>query len=140
MAVAVQQPLLSIMYSLSLSLILSLSLSLSLSLQFYVAALGDRASPQVRSAADPLIRPVSSGSQSYETKPENYPVTQPMTKLAAKLQVQRSIQAHKFHSLAQQLKVKSTGGSLDNQTWQTECSCVSTKSKLCCGQPFVCEV
>ena len=55
--------------------------------QFYVVALGDQASPQVRSAGSSLVRHVSSGEQSYETKPENYPVTQPLTKLAAKLQV-----------------------------------------------------
>ena len=56
-------------------------------LQFYLSLLGDKTSARVRSAAEPFIRPVSSGTQSYDSKPKDYPLTKPMTKLAAKAQV-----------------------------------------------------
>ena len=49
--------------------------------------LGDKASARVKSAAVPFIRPVSSGTQDYDTQKQEYPLTKPMTKLAAKLQV-----------------------------------------------------
>ena len=49
--------------------------------------LGDNANERVKSAAVPYIRPVSSGKQSYDTTPSDYPLTQPMTKITAKLQV-----------------------------------------------------
>jgi len=41
----------------------------------------------VRSAADKFIRPVSSGIQSYDSQAKEYPLTKPMTKLSAKIQV-----------------------------------------------------
>lgn len=59
-------------------------------LQFYLSLLGNKASARVRSAAEPFIRPVSSGTQSYDSKPEDYPLTKPMTKLAAKAQVRNA--------------------------------------------------
>ncbi|CAH3170659.1 unnamed protein product [Porites lobata] len=62
------------------------SVALSLFYKFYLSLLGDKASARVRSAAEPFIRPVSSGTQSYDSKPEDYPLTKPMTKLAAKAQ------------------------------------------------------
>ena len=55
--------------------------------QFYLAMLGDQASSRVKSAAKPFIRPVSSGSQIFDSHPDLYPLTQPITKLSAKLQV-----------------------------------------------------
>ena len=54
-----------------------------------MTVLGDKASARVKSAAEPFVRPVSSGTQDYDTQSEEYPLTQPMTKLAAKLQVIR---------------------------------------------------
>lgn len=54
-----------------------------------MTVLGDKASARVKSAAEPFIRPVSSGAQDYDTQSKEYPLTQPMTKLAAKLQVIR---------------------------------------------------
>lgn len=62
------------------------SLALSLFYKFYLTVLGDKASARVKSAAEPFIRPVSSGTQSYDTQTSEYPLTKPMTKLAAKLQ------------------------------------------------------
>ena len=55
--------------------------------QFYLAVLVGHISPRVQSAAVPYMRPVSEGSQSYTTKPDEYPITEPMTKLTALLQV-----------------------------------------------------
>ena len=55
--------------------------------QFYLTALGNKASSRVRSAATPYIRPLSSGVQTYDDKPAEFPLTQPLTKLTAKLQV-----------------------------------------------------
>ena len=55
--------------------------------QFYLAAIYDHVDPRVRSAAIPFQRPVSSGSQTYGTNPDNYPITEPLTKLTALLQV-----------------------------------------------------
>ncbi|KAJ7388015.1 hypothetical protein OS493_040376, partial [Desmophyllum pertusum] len=62
------------------------SLALSLFYKFYLTVLGDKASARVKSAAEPFIRAVSTGSQSYDSHSKEYPLTQPMTKLAAKLQ------------------------------------------------------
>ena len=49
--------------------------------------LGNKASARVQSAAKPFLRAVSSGKQDFDTHPNLYPLTQPMTKLPAKLQV-----------------------------------------------------
>jgi hypothetical protein len=49
--------------------------------------LGDKANERVRSAALPYVRPISSGQQSYDTTASDYPLTEPMTKITAKLQV-----------------------------------------------------
>ncbi|XP_020903902.1 xanthine dehydrogenase isoform X2 [Exaiptasia diaphana] len=62
------------------------SLGLGLFYKFYLAMLGNKASSRVQSAAKPFLRAVSSGKQDFDTHPNLYPLTQPMTKLAAKLQ------------------------------------------------------
>jgi xanthine dehydrogenase/oxidase len=49
--------------------------------------LGDRAGERERSAAIPYVRPISSGKQSYDTTSSDYPLTEPMPKISAKLQV-----------------------------------------------------
>ena len=59
--------------------------------QFYLVAIGGHISPAVRSASVPYKRPVSQGTQSYSTEPSNYPVSKPMTKLTALLQVETRI-------------------------------------------------
>lgn len=59
-------------------------------LQFFLFALGDKASARVRSAAMAFIRPVSRGAQSYDSKPQQYPLTKPLNKLTAKAQVNKN--------------------------------------------------
>lgn len=59
----------------------------TMSAQFVLSVLGDRASARVKSAAEPFTRPVSQGSQSYDSNPAEYPVSEPMIKLTAPLQV-----------------------------------------------------
>ena len=56
-------------------------------LQFYLATIPGHISDKVKSAAVPYVRPVSQSYQSYDTVKSEYPVTEPMTKLTAKLQV-----------------------------------------------------
>ena len=55
--------------------------------QYYLAVIYDHVDPRVQSAAVPFQRPLSTGTQTYGTKPSEYPVTEPMTKLTALLQV-----------------------------------------------------
>ncbi|XP_073232045.1 xanthine dehydrogenase/oxidase-like [Porites lutea] len=62
------------------------SLALGLFYKFFLSALGDKASARVRSAAMAFIRPVSCGVQSYDSKPQQYPLTKPLNKLTAKVQ------------------------------------------------------
>ncbi|XP_068702018.1 xanthine dehydrogenase/oxidase-like [Montipora foliosa] len=62
------------------------SVAIGLFYKFYLYLLGDKASARVRSAAEEFIRPVSSGIQSYDSQPKEYPLTKPMTKISAKLQ------------------------------------------------------
>jgi xanthine dehydrogenase/oxidase len=62
------------------------SLALSLFYKFYLSILGSDASPRLHSAPSTIYRPVSSGTQQYSSDPSRYPLTKPMTKLAAKMQ------------------------------------------------------
>ncbi len=62
-------------------------LPLTTPLQFYLEVLTGHLSPIVASAAVPYVRPLSSGQQSYPTDPTEYPITKPMPKLTASLQV-----------------------------------------------------
>ena len=63
-------------------------------LQFYLASINDHVDPRVKSASIPFQRPVSTGTQSYGTNPDNYPITKPMTKLTALLQVYTTLHVH----------------------------------------------
>ncbi|XP_015777058.1 PREDICTED: indole-3-acetaldehyde oxidase-like [Acropora digitifera] len=63
------------------------SVAMGLFYKFYLSLLGNKASARVRSAADKFIRPVSSGIQSYDSQAKEYPLTKPMTKLSAKIQI-----------------------------------------------------
>ncbi|XP_066268462.1 uncharacterized protein [Branchiostoma lanceolatum] len=54
---------------------------------FYLSAIGkDHLTEPVRSALEPLVRPVSRGEQHFQTKESEWPVNQPLPKLASKLQ------------------------------------------------------
>ncbi|XP_065883616.1 xanthine dehydrogenase-like isoform X2 [Dysidea avara] len=63
-----------------------LNLSYGLFYKFYLASIPGHISDKVKSAAVPYVRPVSQSYQSYDTVKSEYPVTEPMTKLTAKLQ------------------------------------------------------
>ncbi|XP_078252682.1 xanthine dehydrogenase/oxidase-like [Rhinoraja longicauda] len=55
--------------------------------KFYLSLLSDNiVSPRNRSARYSLERPISSGNQTYSSKPEEYPLTKSMPKLSARLQ------------------------------------------------------
>jgi hypothetical protein len=49
--------------------------------------LGDRASAAVRSGATSLQRPLSSGTETYDTDKTKWPLTEPITKRKAIMQV-----------------------------------------------------
>ncbi|CAG2217137.1 XDH [Mytilus edulis] len=50
---------------------------------FILEAVGDTAGAIYKSGAMPLLRPLSSGQQSYDTKPMEWPLTEPLIKLEA---------------------------------------------------------
>ncbi|XP_052067278.1 uncharacterized protein LOC127706662 [Mytilus californianus] len=50
---------------------------------FILEAVGDTAGAIYKSGAIPLLRPLSSGQQSYDTKPMEWPLTEPLIKLEA---------------------------------------------------------
>ncbi|XP_043920190.1 xanthine dehydrogenase-like [Protopterus annectens] len=63
------------------------NVALGLFYKFYLSLLSDQiVSPRNRSARSVLHRPISSGKQVFSTRPEEYPLTQPMPTIAAKLQ------------------------------------------------------
>jgi xanthine dehydrogenase/oxidase len=63
------------------------SLATALFYKFYVAILPASAvSAPISSIRTPYVRPVSNGIQSFQTNPAEYPVSQPVTKLKARLQ------------------------------------------------------
>ena len=68
--------------------------SMCIYLQFYLSAIADHVDPRVKSATISFQRPVSTGTQTYGTNPNNYPITQPMTKMTALLQVKFIILLH----------------------------------------------
>lgn len=55
--------------------------------QFVLHVYGDMADKRLRSGAYPLERPLSSGKQSYGTRKEEWPLTEPLNKLEGKAQV-----------------------------------------------------
>ncbi|XP_055352624.1 uncharacterized protein LOC129598650 [Paramacrobiotus metropolitanus] len=57
------------------------SLALSLFYKFALEATGNTAAERYRSAVGYLLRPVSRGLQTYPTKKENWPLTQPIPKI-----------------------------------------------------------
>jgi len=65
------------------------NLALSLFYKFVLYLAGDLAGPTFRSGASQLIveRPISSGIQTYDTVPVEYPVTEPLKKIEADAQV-----------------------------------------------------
>ncbi|MPC17990.1 Xanthine dehydrogenase/oxidase [Portunus trituberculatus] len=63
-----------------------LSLTQTLLYKMVLGVLGDSASSAVVSGADELVRPVSSGQQTFPENPEAWPVGKPVTKLEAPIQ------------------------------------------------------
>ncbi|XP_061182872.1 xanthine dehydrogenase-like [Saccostrea echinata] len=59
------------------------NVAMALFYRFVLDVLGNRASSQFRSGSTPLTRPLSSGRQTYDTKPLEWPLTEPMTKVEA---------------------------------------------------------
>lgn len=59
------------------------SFEIILYFQYILDVVGDTAKGIYRSGSIPLIRPLSSGQQSYDTKPLEWPLTEPMIKLEA---------------------------------------------------------
>ncbi|WAR26952.1 XDH1-like protein [Mya arenaria] len=64
-----------------------LSLAINLFYRFALDLYGTDASPIYRSGALPLERPLSSGKQTYDTKKQEWPLTEPLLKLEGKAQV-----------------------------------------------------
>ncbi|GAV02732.1 hypothetical protein RvY_13260-2 [Ramazzottius varieornatus] len=62
------------------------SLAVSLFYKFALELVGDLADARYKTAVGSLVRPVSSGSQSFETKQENWPITQAIPKLESMVQ------------------------------------------------------
>ena len=62
------------------------SLAVSLFYKFALELVGDLADARYKTAVGSLLRPVSSGSQSFETKQENWPITQATPKLESMVQ------------------------------------------------------
>ncbi|CAG2214889.1 XDH [Mytilus edulis] len=50
---------------------------------YFLEVLGDNVASKLRSGAMPLQRPLSSGQQSYDTKPMEWPLTEPLMKVEA---------------------------------------------------------
>ncbi|XP_060068194.1 uncharacterized protein LOC132548355 isoform X2 [Ylistrum balloti] len=59
------------------------NLALSYFYRFVLDVLGDAAPTRLKTGAKALLRPLSTGQQSYDTKPMEWPLTQPMTKVLA---------------------------------------------------------
>jgi hypothetical protein len=66
-------------------------------LQFVLHVYGTKADKRLQSGGFPLERPLSSGKQSYGTKKDEWPLTQPMHKLEGKAQVNCEILAIFHH-------------------------------------------
>ena len=47
----------------------------------------DRLPDRLKSGGQQLVRPISSGQHTFDTDHSKYPVTEPMPKIAAKMQV-----------------------------------------------------
>ncbi|XP_048242204.1 xanthine dehydrogenase-like isoform X1 [Haliotis rufescens] len=62
------------------------NLAVSLFYKYVLAMCGEKAATRFRSGGTNLIRPVSSGIQTYASRKDEYPLTQPMTKKDATLQ------------------------------------------------------
>ncbi|XP_052261039.1 uncharacterized protein LOC127865162 isoform X4 [Dreissena polymorpha] len=63
------------------------SLAVNLFYRFAIFMLGDKLDLRCRSGGFPLERPLSSGTQTYSTKTEEWPLTEPLLKVEGKSQV-----------------------------------------------------
>ena len=59
--------------------------------QFYLSAIPDHLTPAIKSAAALYVRPVSQGQQVFTPDTSQFPVGQAVTKLTAKLQVNKGL-------------------------------------------------
>uniref|UniRef100_A0A4D5RAG3 Xanthine dehydrogenase n=1 Tax=Scolopendra viridis TaxID=118503 RepID=A0A4D5RAG3_SCOVI len=64
----------------------SKQLAINLYYKYLLGVLPDALAPKIKSGADILHRPVSSGSQTFATNKEDWPVNQPIPKIEAKVQ------------------------------------------------------
>ncbi|XP_041366429.1 xanthine dehydrogenase-like [Gigantopelta aegis] len=68
------------------------SLALSLFYKFVLGACDTKVSPRYKSGGANLYRPLSSGTQSYDTHKQEWPVSEPMTKTTSELQTSGRVQ------------------------------------------------
>ncbi|XP_067656034.1 uncharacterized protein [Haliotis asinina] len=62
------------------------NLAISLFYKYVLGMCGEKAAARFQSGGTNLIRPVSSGTQTYDSRKDEYPLTEPMTKVDATLQ------------------------------------------------------
>ncbi|XP_071116536.1 uncharacterized protein [Haliotis cracherodii] len=62
------------------------NLAVSLFYKYVLGVCGEKAAKRFQSGGTNLIRPVSSGTQTYDSRKDEYPLTKPMTKMDATLQ------------------------------------------------------
>ncbi|XP_046360648.2 indole-3-acetaldehyde oxidase-like isoform X2 [Haliotis rufescens] len=68
------------------------NLAVSLFYKCVLGMCGEKAAARFRSGGNNLIRPVSSGTQTYDSRKDEYPLTEPMTKVDATLQTSGRVQ------------------------------------------------
>ncbi|XP_067656036.1 uncharacterized protein [Haliotis asinina] len=68
------------------------NLAISLFYKYVLGMCGEKAAARFQSGGTNLIRPVSSGTQTYDTRKDEYPLTKPMVKADAVLQTSGRVQ------------------------------------------------
>ncbi|XP_046559716.1 xanthine dehydrogenase-like [Haliotis rubra] len=68
------------------------NLAISLFYKYVLGMCGEKAAARFQSGGTNLIRPVSSGTQTYDTRKDEYPLTKPMVKADADLQTSGRVQ------------------------------------------------
>lgn len=81
--------------------------------------LGNKAGSVFRSGSVPLTRPLSSGKQTYDTIPIEWPLTQPMTKVEAINQVGFFYMSFKKHYGMLLSNVCLSSGLASNKNWNS---------------------
>ena len=104
-------------------------------MQFYLSVLGSAASSRLLSAPSTIYRPVSSGTQQYSSDPSRYPLTKPMTKLAAKLQV-RNRNLAVCYQIQEQKDRQQVNNVINRQTDVDVCFCLRHLERLSMSMTF----